>query len=115
MLALLMSYSFRFLSNIKFQRINITFDISKRVSYNFCSFMISALFYVDKRTNHRISDSASFLKISCTQASIYCKFLLVLSDPLEKYMCSICFARAVRVLYAQYQYNLVITKVSLLT
>ena len=42
--------------------------------------------------NHRISDSASFLKISRTQASIYCKFLLVLSEPLEKCVYSICFA-----------------------
>ena len=42
--------------------------------------------------NHRISDSASFLKISRTQASIYCKFLLVLSEPLEECVYSICFA-----------------------
>ena len=54
--------------------------------YEFCFFSF------DKRMNHRISDSASFLKISRTQASIYYKFLLVLSDPLEKCVYSICFA-----------------------
>ena len=36
--------------------------------YEFCFFSF------DKRMNHRISDSASFLKICRTQASIYYKF-----------------------------------------
>lgn len=75
---------FGFSSNVKFQYINTSFDISKSVSSNSCSFMNSAIFFFDKRTDHRISDRTSFLKIYCIQASIYCKFLLVLSDPLEK-------------------------------
>lgn len=75
---------FGFSSNVKFQYINTSFDISKSVSSNSCSFMNSAILFFDKRTDHRISDRTSFLKIYCIQASIYCKFLLVLSDPLEK-------------------------------
>ena len=46
--------------------------------------MNSALIAFDKRTDHRISNKASILKISCMQMSIYCMFSLVLRDPIGK-------------------------------
>ena len=87
-----MNYILVFFSNVESQHINTSLDISKRVSYNFCSSMNSALISFGMRMKYQISYITSILKISCMQELICCKFLLALSDPLEKCKYGICVA-----------------------
>ena len=43
---------FGFFSNVESQHINTSLDISKRVGYNFCSIMNSALISFDKKMKY---------------------------------------------------------------